>query len=549
MSLDTRGIDPDRLLPQSLEDRLLGWLGRMGGIALLAVLAAVWVCLASWSFSDPSLSHATTAEPRNWLGPLGAIVADLLLQPFGFAAVVALLAPMLWSSEMIFGRRLSNGRSKVGFYPLSILAVSGALSSLPMIESWPLNHGYGGALGDALYGLVGNLFGLINQDRADLAAALVLFASAAGLLAKSLGTDIETLLRELTRGAPASGSDAASASDAHRAETHDDDAVAVTASRSKAGWLRRFMRRGKPAAHASPFGAADELAVPHEHAGYGYVTMGEPTVGQPPVGQPQMGHGWPSAEFGRPAHGYAPAPFAPHPMHGAPGNGYPQALAHPAPFAAAANGAGPHGGPQMRPGARIDDSIQPSAMHIGTRSDDDEDRGLGFDMSTDVSSRKIAERFAPVANEAPAPAPPLRDRIFPKGHKVAGLADGMDFSPSKPQWKRPSLNLLKKPTAAKPGPEFTQTVMRGNARLLEDVLADFGVKGEVKDIRPGPVVTLYELEPARGTKSARVIGLADDIARSMSVASVRAAVVAGRNAIGLELPNMRREPVLLRELL
>ncbi len=117
------------------------------------------------------------------------------------------------------------------------------------------------------------------------------------------------------------------------------------------------------------------------------------------------------------------------------------------------------------------------------------------------------------------------------------------------QWKRPSLNLLKRASAAKPGPELSQTVMRGNARLLEDVLNDFGVKGEVKDIKPGPVVTLYELEPARGTKSSRVIGLADDIARSMSVVSVRAAVVPGRNAIGLELPNMRRESVLLREML
>src|SRR5690606_6228896 len=79
------------------------------------------------------------------------------------------------------------------------------------------------------------------------------------------------------------------------------------------------------------------------------------------------------------------------------------------------------------------------------------------------------------------------------------------------------------------------------------VLADFGVKGEVRDIRPGPVVTLYELEPARGTKSSRVVGLADDIARSMSARAVRAAVVPGRNAIGIELPNVRRETVLLRE--
>ncbi len=91
--------------------------------------------------------------------------------------------------------------------------------------------------------------------------------------------------------------------------------------------------------------------------------------------------------------------------------------------------------------------------------------------------------------------------------------------------------------------------MQQNARLLEGVLDDFGVKGEIINVRPGPVVTLYELEPAPGIKSARVIGLADDIARSMSAVSARVAVVPGRNAIGIELPNQRRETVFLRELL
>lgn len=88
-----------------------------------------------------------------------------------------------------------------------------------------------------------------------------------------------------------------------------------------------------------------------------------------------------------------------------------------------------------------------------------------------------------------------------------------------------------------------------NARLLEGVLDDFGVKGEIINVRPGPVVTLYELEPAPGIKSSRVIGLADDIARSMSAISARVAVVQGRNAIGIELPNQSRETVYLRELL
>ena len=96
---------------------------------------------------------------------------------------------------------------------------------------------------------------------------------------------------------------------------------------------------------------------------------------------------------------------------------------------------------------------------------------------------------------------------------------------------------------------ISDEVLQENARELEGVLQDFGVKGEITNVRPGPVVTLYELEPAPGTKSSRVIGLADDIARSMSAVAARVAVVPGRNAIGIELPNDRREIVMLRELL
>ncbi len=96
---------------------------------------------------------------------------------------------------------------------------------------------------------------------------------------------------------------------------------------------------------------------------------------------------------------------------------------------------------------------------------------------------------------------------------------------------------------------ISEDALEQNARLLEGVLDDFGVKGEIINVRPGPVVTLYELEPAPGIKSSRVIGLADDIARSMSAISARVAVVQGRNAIGIELPNQRRETVYLRELL
>ncbi|TGV17734.1 DNA translocase FtsK, partial [Mesorhizobium sp. M4B.F.Ca.ET.143.01.1.1] len=96
---------------------------------------------------------------------------------------------------------------------------------------------------------------------------------------------------------------------------------------------------------------------------------------------------------------------------------------------------------------------------------------------------------------------------------------------------------------------MSQERLEQNADLLESVLEDFGVRGEIIHVRPGPVVTLYEFEPAPGVKSSRVIGLADDIARSMSAVSARVAVVPGRNVIGIELPNETRETVYFRELI
>jgi S-DNA-T family DNA segregation ATPase FtsK/SpoIIIE len=112
----------------------------------------------------------------------------------------------------------------------------------------------------------------------------------------------------------------------------------------------------------------------------------------------------------------------------------------------------------------------------------------------------------------------------------------------------PPLELLTQPS--KVGRTTVSTdMLQENATALEGVLGDFGVRGEIINARPGPVVTLYELEPAPGIKSSRVISLADDIARSMSALSARVAVVSGRNAIGIELPNPTREKVFLRELL
>jgi S-DNA-T family DNA segregation ATPase FtsK/SpoIIIE len=118
----------------------------------------------------------------------------------------------------------------------------------------------------------------------------------------------------------------------------------------------------------------------------------------------------------------------------------------------------------------------------------------------------------------------------------------------KSSFELPPVSVLSAPRASDRQP-LSKSELDSNSRALEGVLGDFGVRGEIVKAHPGPVVTLYELEPAPGIKSSRVIGLADDIARSMSALSARVAVVPGRNAIGIELPNPHREKVYLRELL
>ncbi len=138
------------------------------------------------------------------------------------------------------------------------------------------------------------------------------------------------------------------------------------------------------------------------------------------------------------------------------------------------------------------------------------------------------------------------DEDEPAPRKRASRAPAKKSSSS---FTLPPMSVLTAPPKASERKTLSHDVLQQNSKSLEAVLQDFGVRGEITNARPGPVVTLYELEPAPGIKSSRVIGLADDIARSMSAMAARVAVVAGRNAIGIELPNEHREKVYLRELL
>jgi len=165
-------------------------------------------------------------------------------------------------------------------------------------------------------------------------------------------------------------------------------------------------------------------------------------------------------------------------------------------------------------------------------------------------ARAEQERVEPAWSEKPAPRV-NRGTAKPVKPSARAAREAQPKLPLEPasDYQLPPLSLLTRPKPSGVSAQLTDDALQQNARLLESVLDDFGIRGEIISVRPGPVVTLYELEPAPGIKSSRVISLADDIARSMSAVSARVAVVPGRNAIGIELPNARREMVYLRELL
>ena len=218
---------------------------------------------------------------------------------------------------------------------------------------------------------------------------------------------------------------------------------------------------------------------------------------------------------------------------------------------------------------------QPQFEHEDLDADDDDHGSVSLGMITHAllsAKARIARWLRPAPwplTRAMTPAASRGQRMEPRFDGGARISfapeqDEFDESDETPAprkrvatravrrssggYQLPSLDLLSKPRTIE-RTTLSNDVIQANATALESVLGDFGVRGEIINARPGPVVTLYELEPAPGIKSSRVIGLSDDIARSMSAVSARVAVVPGRNAIGIELPNPTREKVYLRELL
>jgi DNA segregation ATPase FtsK/SpoIIIE, S-DNA-T family len=187
MAFEPQNSAPQRLLPPSLEDRLLRTLARGLGAALCLMSAIGWASLLSWSVADPSPMHVTGGVTRNWLGGTGAAIADLLLQTLGVASLFALLAPMMWGVELWLAERLPGARVKLMLFPLAVLILAGGCSALPLLANWPLHRGYGGMLGDLTYNMLAGALSAINPGKGGAVAGLLYFTIGMAALTHSIG--------------------------------------------------------------------------------------------------------------------------------------------------------------------------------------------------------------------------------------------------------------------------------------------------------------------------------------------------------------------------
>tara|TARA_Y100000746_G_scaffold42289_1_gene31780 strand:- start:27041 stop:29047 length:2007 start_codon:yes stop_codon:yes gene_type:complete len=205
--------------------------------------------------------------------------------------------------------------------------------------------------------------------------------------------------------------------------------------------------------------------------------------------------------------------------------------------------------------SKISEAIKSRTLKIN-------ERNIGKDFSTEVDQEleisnelqgdnKSFREALNLSKESVAPKPlvvPAAARPQPSKAAIMEQQPSLDFNDKNIVFETPPLSLLSSPTEIIRH-HLSDEALEENARMLENVLDDYGVRGDIVSVRPGPVVTMYELEPAPGLKASRVIGLSEDIARSMSALSARVSTLPGRSVIGIELPNAQREKVVLREIL
>ncbi len=606
MAYQTRSRNP--LLDSNMQAAIERRGKELLGMCLIGLGFAALAMFLSYTPDDPNWMVSTDAPVNNWLGRMGASVSALLFMVVGKGSWVIALTFLAWGLRFVLHRGEESAVARLVFFPIAVALASVYAATVVPDASWRQVHsfGLGGLFGDTVVGAL--LTGLpvathfavrvlslvagiatvvmilfvVGSSRRELAAAFR-FAYL-GIVMIYVG-----LMALLGRGA--------------------SGAVATAQSLHARQKQARAERRSPPVTGEPPMHAAPAAAQPLAAAGHPASPSVERAQTRTPVTEPNPAPaptkpGFLGALIRRPEPmpepemvDYAPAPDiegmpgddrirskivnairqrghrsaiepteaeiaerpltkgrgrGPDPLIIAPANGLPPEPPLTAAMAAQQPGFSPV---QQVQGVTPRDDAAPYVMV------DDDPLFDEFEPETLPASDIPPEPEAALPLAEPDTAPsipvfqsrkvvqnPARKAPAPSRRAQQEAQPALAFEDHAAEYELPPLSLLANPADIQRH-HLSDEALEENARMLENVLDDYGVKGEIVSVRPGPVVTMYELEPAPGLKASRVIGLADDIARSMSALSARVSTVPGRSVIGIELPNENREKVVLREIL
>ena len=598
MAYQARGRDPlfDSNMQAALEKR-----GKeLGGFVLMVLGAMAAAMIWSYSPQDPSWLSATDAPVQNWLGQAGASIAAPLFMIVGWASWGLALVLLVWGARLALHRGEERALSCLIFAPIWVALAAVYAAGVPETAEWTHSFGLGGLFGDMMMGSIltilplGTTFALklmmlllggvvivmgtfvLGFTKVELArlarfllvGVIMVYATmlnlmgkgASGALVAARQMQAKTAERRAIRAREeAEAAEWAAAQEAVKAEPRVTRVVAKAKAPppvyaddplfddpypepapQKTGFLSKMpslMRRADPEpelVETYPHGNLPETLPGDDRVRAKIADAIKSRVRQNPAVMSAI-----AAPLTK-GRGRGPDPLIFKPTVTLPPE--PPVTAR----AATPLRAEP---PVVAPRPAAHQPIPPAPVY------EDEPDNIFDDMTDWDDYGDAPQAYAPVP-PAPIPVPearkvvqqPQRKPIQPSRRAQEEAQPRLQFEDKQVDYDLPPLGLLMDPANIERH-HLSDEALEENARMLEAVLDDYGVKGEIVSVRPGPVVTMYELEPAPGLKASRVIGLADDIARSMSALSARVSTVPGRSVIGIELPNEKREMVSFREIL
>jgi DNA segregation ATPase FtsK/SpoIIIE, S-DNA-T family len=582
-SFQARQRDP--LLDQGTQAMLERRGRELLGLALILVGIAFALILASYSPDDPGWMVATEDPAQNLLGRFGAAVASTLTILIGRGAWAIPVIFTLWGGRFMLHRGGERALGRVVFAVLAVAFAAVHCATLVPGDSWSHTFGLGGLFGDTVLGsLIGVLpgsagFGLKLLSLLTFGGLLVMMLYVTGFDMAELrairrflllGTVLcySALVRALGSGARGAAQGALALQDRarNRATTAPGpigDAIHRRAMPPVTGGMAPEPLRASQSRSMQPMPRPDMLPEEgREKPGF-LARLRRTHVPEPELIEPEA-RGW---DLSMPTEDRIRARISDvvrSRSQRAPDVAANASLARVEPPVMRPRGPMPliaDTGPAARlvaePAIARGTSLQSgerTGTHVNLFADDadwDEPDGDGDDTLLEDATDDDEGGLSPLAGyhtDRRAVIQHSAKKAAPSRQAMAETQPALRFEDAAPTYELPPLGLLSSPVAITRG-QLSDEALEENARMLESVLDDYGVKGEITAVRPGPVVTMYELEPAPGLKASRVIGLADDIARSMSALSARVSTVPGRTVIGIELPNAVREKVVLREII